>query len=186
MVISNNEIEILTENQKLPNDIIYHCILNRFQVNKFKSLTFTTYENYLSKNGFHIFDYSLSGIELFSKFCDVIKNVIYWNIPEHFLFFPENPETLYFNRCKGVVNVNSFKNLKRLTIINTKFETLDLSLLPKLEYLRIEYFFEKYNNSDIFILNDYFFKNINKISIFVNINGRTFDNNQKCKTKKKN
>lgn len=160
---------------ELPDFIIYHDILSLLPPEEIKSISLVAHEKYLKSKGVHIFDYSISGIVFFSKIYAIIKKVVYWNIPKNFLFLPENPECLYFSGCKDIVDVNSFVNLKRLTLINTKFGTINLKLLSKMEYLRIEYFKDKYTDKNIFVLDDYFFKNINKIKVFININGKVFE-----------
>jgi len=170
MVLENQNIDNI-----LPAEIVHYEILSKLPVENIRYIDLFSHRKYLKSKGVHIFDYSISGIDFFSKIYDIIKKVIYWNIPKDFLFLPENPECLYFNGCKDVIDVNNFKNLKRLTLINTKFEPINLSLLPKMEYLRIEYFKDKYTNKNIFVLDDYFFKNINKIKSFININGRVFE-----------
>lgn len=159
----------------IPEFIIYKNILSKLPTEEIKSVSLYSHEKYLKSKGVHIFDYSISGIAFFSKIYTIIKKVVYWNIPKDFLFLPENPECLYFSGCKDIVNVNNFKNLKRVSLINTKYETINLSLLPKMEYLRIEYFKDKYDGKNIFILDEYFFKTINKIKVFININGRIFE-----------
>lgn len=178
MVLGNQNLE--DEFSVIPEFIIYKNILSKLPVEEIKSVSLAAHEKYLKSKGVHIFDCSISGIEFFSKIYAIIKKVVYWNIPKDFLFLPKNPECLYFSGCKNIVNVNSFKNLKRLTLINTKFETINLSLLPHLEYLRIEYFRDNFDNKNIFVFDDYFFKSINKIKVFININGRIF------KSKKRN
>lgn len=169
MVLGQNVVN------ELPDFIIYHDILSLLPHEEIKSISLISHEKYLKSKGVHIFDYSISGIDFFSKIYAIIKKVVYWNIPKNFLFLPENPECLYFSGCKDIVDVNSFVNLKRLTLINTKFEIINLSLLQKMEYLRIEYFKDKYDGKNIFVLDDYFFKSINKIKVFININGRVFE-----------
>lgn len=159
----------------LPDTIIQYEILSKVPIKKIYNVNFNAYERHLSENGYHVYDYNFKGIELFSKLCDVIKNVIYWNIPEHFLIFPTYPERLYFKNCKDIIDISKFKFLKRLTLINTNFKSFNIDDFPNLEYLRIELFNKKYD-FDPNKLNKKDFKNV---ETYISVNGKVFKNKSK-------
>ena len=84
----------------------------------------------------HDYDASSRGIEYFTKLDPTL--VSYDEIPRDFLFFPMFPTVILLNKCVGLLNLRHLPDtLRKLVIIDTEFDVLDLTHLDKLEHLEI-------------------------------------------------